>query len=60
MYRVVFAETELKFKLPSIHTCETCDEFKMNSKHSSNEELHLLSTANQNHKDMVDASHKAK
>jgi len=60
LYRSVFAETGLKYKLPSVDTCKTCDEYNMKSKHSSGEELQLLNTTNQNHKDMVDAAYKAK
>jgi len=60
LYRSVFAETGLKFKLPSVDTCKTCDEYNMKSKHSSGEELQLLNTMNQNHKDMVDAAYQAK
>jgi len=41
LYRSVFAETGLKFKLPSVDTCKTCDEYNMKSKHSSGEELQL-------------------
>lgn len=60
LYRSVFAETGLKFKLPSVDTCKTCDEYNIKSKHSSGEELQHLNTMNQNHKDMVDAAYKAK
>lgn len=40
----VFRETGLKFKLLSVDICKTCDEYKMKLKHSSGEELQLLST----------------
>jgi len=42
LYRTVFSETGLKFKLPYVDTCKTCDEFKIKSKHVFDEELQIL------------------
>ncbi|VVC28419.1 Hypothetical protein CINCED_3A012905 [Cinara cedri] len=60
LYKNVLAETGLKFKLPFVDICKTCDEYKIKSKHSNGEEFQLLSTMNQNHKNMVDVAYRAK
>ncbi|KAL5238996.1 hypothetical protein ACI65C_006406 [Semiaphis heraclei] len=60
LYRDVFGETGLKFKLPYVDTCKTCDEFNIKSKYLNGEELELLTERNNIHKDMFDSAYKSK
>lgn len=60
LYRDVFGETGLKFKLPYVDTCKTCDEFNIKSKYLNGEELELLTERNNIHKSMFDSAYKSK
>jgi len=60
LYRTVFSETGLKFKLPYVDTCKTCDEFKIKSRHVFDEELQILNQKNQDHINMVELAYNSK
>ena len=58
--RTVFLETDLKFKIPYVDTCKTCDEFKIKSKHVFDEELQNLNQKDQDHINMVELAYNSK
>jgi len=60
LYRTIFSETGLKFKVPYIDTCKTCDEFKTKSKHVTGNDLQILTNKNQEHQDMVEYAYNSK
>ncbi|KAL4126049.1 hypothetical protein QTP88_010281 [Uroleucon formosanum] len=60
LYRIIFSETGLKFKVPYIDTCKTCDKFKTKSKHVTGNDLQILTNKNQEHQDMVGYAYNSK
>ncbi|KAL4127150.1 hypothetical protein QTP88_011348 [Uroleucon formosanum] len=60
LYRTIFSETGLKFKVPYIDTCKTCDEFKTKSKHFIGNDLQILTNKNQEHQDIVEYAYNSK
>jgi len=60
LYRTGFSETGLKFKLPCVDTCKTCDEFKIKLKHVFDEELQIINQKNQDHINMVELAYNSK
>ncbi|KAF0745517.1 Uncharacterized protein FWK35_00022366 [Aphis craccivora] len=56
----IFSETGLKFKMPYIDTCKTCDEFKIKSKYVTGNDLDILTKKNQEHQYMVEYAYNSK
>lgn len=60
LYKDVFTQTGLKFKLPYVDTCKTCDEYNIKSKQVNGDQLHFLTNKINIHKNMVDAAYNSK
>jgi len=60
LYRTIFSKTGLKFKVPYIDTCKTCDEFKTKSKHVTENDLQILTNKYLEHQDMVEYAYNSK
>lgn len=60
LYRTIFSETGLKFKMPYVNACKVCDELKIKATHVAEIELETLKSKNQEHQDMVDTVYNSK
>lgn len=60
LYKDIFNETDLKFKMPHVDTCKTCDEYKIMSKQVHGIQLEVLTEKFNFHNNMVDKAYKSK
>lgn len=60
IYRQLFNEMNLSFKMPHNDTCNTCDTFSLQFKLASREEQEAIQTEWDQHKDMADKHFRAK